>query len=254
VESHDSVRDDLATVAALGLLAYLCADVTHHVLGHAVACLAEGGRVTSLSSTYVGCTRHGVAIDLAGPLANLVVGGVGLAALRWVRAPAPRLFFALLAAFNLMWLTLQAAVSAGDDWAWPLVRYNLDDGPVRYALIVVGIVAYLAVIVVSARGFAPFARPKRRAMRIAVIAWLVAGALASVTCAFAPYPLDAIRDRGIPQSLGLAFGLLLVPARASRREVGAAVPIARSIGWIAVAVIAAIASVAVLGFGLGSAS
>jgi hypothetical protein len=67
-------KDNVATIGAIGLVAYVAADGAHHALGHGTACLALGGRIRSLSSIFVDCSLTGSAIDLAGPFANLVVG------------------------------------------------------------------------------------------------------------------------------------------------------------------------------------
>src|SRR5215470_6235351 len=47
--------DDGATLAALGIAAYLIADVLHEVVGHGTACLMSGARITLLTSVYFRC-------------------------------------------------------------------------------------------------------------------------------------------------------------------------------------------------------
>ena len=135
-------QDSLVTIAAIGLLAYASADVTHHALGHGAACLALGGQIVSLSSTYVNCSLRGASIDLAGPLANLMIGLVAMLAVRLAtHAPsATRLFYILVAAFNLLWFALQLAFSAAtrtDDWAWAMHQSHATE-PIRYGMIAVG--------------------------------------------------------------------------------------------------------------------
>jgi hypothetical protein len=41
-------RPGIATLAAIGLLAYVSADIAHHALGHGAACLALQGQTRSL--------------------------------------------------------------------------------------------------------------------------------------------------------------------------------------------------------------
>jgi hypothetical protein len=55
-------KDNTATIAAIGLLAYASADIAHHALGHGAACLGLGGRIISLSSIFVNCSLHGATI------------------------------------------------------------------------------------------------------------------------------------------------------------------------------------------------
>ena len=96
-------RDDLLTVAALGLLAYLTADVAHHFLGHGGACWLAGGQILRLSSIVLTCSVTSPLIDLAGPIANFLVGVIAL----WMAGATARgtlkLFATLSAAFNLFW-------------------------------------------------------------------------------------------------------------------------------------------------------
>ena len=151
-------KDNVATIGAIGLLAYVAADGAHHALGHGTACLALGGRIRSLSSIFVDCSLTGSAIDLAGPFANLVVGlgavlccavlccAVLCCAVLCIRivhrtSIAMRLFFILVAAFNLLWFGLQLVFSAAtrtDDWAWArrrsLLRHGSPPAPLRVRL------------------------------------------------------------------------------------------------------------------------
>ena len=57
-------KDNIVTIAAIGLLAYASADIGHHAFGHGAACLGLGGRILSLSSIFVNCSLRGAAIDL----------------------------------------------------------------------------------------------------------------------------------------------------------------------------------------------
>ena len=45
-----SGRDDVPTAIATGVMAAVLASVVHETLGHGVTCLAEGGRITLLTS------------------------------------------------------------------------------------------------------------------------------------------------------------------------------------------------------------
>jgi hypothetical protein len=248
--------DDGTTIAAIGLLAYVSADVAHHAFGHAGACLALGGSVVSLSSVYVDCSLHGVAIDLAGPLANLLLGLVALGVARAgrFRTPAWRLFWAQVAAFNLLWLWGQLAFSAAsgtDDWAWALERAGATE-PIRAGLVAFSLLAYLLTIRVVASDFGPFAQPRERARRIVRIAWLAAGVMACTTAALDPHPGRAIVLHALPQSVLLSIGLLFVPARAARSSAAGdpAAAIDRSVPWLIAAGVAGVASILVLGPGM----
>jgi hypothetical protein len=249
-------RDNTVTIAAIGLLAYASADIAHHALGHGAACLGLGGRIISPSSIFVNCSLHGSTIDLAGPCANLVLGLVALLGAHCASSASSttRLFYILVAAFNLLWFSLQLAFSAAtrtDDWAWPIHEFHLT-GPVRYGMIAVGALAYLLTIRAIAAQMAPLANPLTRARAIVFTAWLTAGALACATAAFDHHAVAAIWRHAAPQSFVLSLGLLFVPARAaaSPSASGRAATIVFSVPWVVAAAIVAAASILFLGPGV----
>jgi hypothetical protein len=253
-------KDNVATVAAIGLLAYASADIAHHALGHGAACLAQGGRIRSLSSVFVDCSLTGATIDLAGPFANLVIGLTSVLCIRIVRrtATSVRLFFILAAAFNLLWFGLQLVFSAAtrtDDWAWPMREFHVG-GAVRYAMIAIGALVYVLTVQFIGSQLAPFAHPRARAMSIVVTAWLTAGAIACTTAVFDHHAAAAILRHAVPQSMLLSIGLLFVPARATRlaSAADAAAPIAGSVRWILVAILIGAASLTFLGAGFAVAN
>ena len=247
------------TTAAIGFLAYASADVAHHALGHGAACLGLGGHIISLSSIFVNCSLRGAAIDLAGPLANLVLGLAALLAARIAAraSSATRLLFILVAAFNLLWFAVQLLFSAAtrtDDWAWAMHQFRVAE-PIRYGMIAIGALAYVVTVRAIAAQMAPFAHPGARATTIALTAWLTAGAIACVTAAFDHHAGAAILRHAAPQSFVLSIGLLFVPARAARSSStgssgGAAAALAFSVPWAATAVLVGAASILWLGPGV----
>jgi hypothetical protein len=248
-------KDNVATVAAIGLLAYVSADIAHHALGHGAACLAQGGWIRSLSSVYVDCSLTGTAIDLACPFANLVIGLAAVLGIRIVRrtSTAAQLFFILAAAFNLLWFALQLVFSAAtrtDDWAWAMQEFHIRE-PVRYVMIAVGALLYVLTVRFIGSQMSPFACPRARAKIIVGAAWLTAGAIACATAAFDHHAAAAILRHAAPQSLLLSIGLLLVPARAARLASSddAAAAVTRSVRWILVAMLIGAASLTFLGPG-----
>ena len=248
-------RDDIVTLAAIGLVAYVCADIAHHALGHGVACLALGGQIRSLSSIFVSCSLTGAAIDLAGPFANLVVGLVALLASHFTpRARATRLFLVLAAAFNLFWFGLQLSFSAAtrtDDWAWAIEYFHIPEA-LRYSLVAVGALAYVFSVRVISVAMIRFAHPPGRAMIIVVTAWITAGAIACATAAFDHHPAAAILRHAAPQSLLSSVGLLFVPARAARLPFteGSYADMGISVPWIVAAVVIGAISIVYLGSGI----
>jgi hypothetical protein len=250
-----AATDDVAILSALGLLAYASADVAHHVVGHGGACLVLGGHVVSVSSIFVNCTLRGADVDLAGPLANLVLGLAALFIARsgFVVSSAWKLMWILTAAMNLFWFEAQLVFSAAtgtDDWAWAMHVFRVST-PVRVGMIAAGGLAYRMTIRVIARLMSPFG-PRGRASRLVWIAWIAGGCLACATAAFDPAPLSAILHDAAPQSLLLPIGILLVPGRVGAIETQPpAAPVTRSLGWVAAALLVAVASILLLGPGFG---
>ncbi len=86
-KSNPNLADDVTdylTVVALSLLAYTLTVLLHEHFGHALACLALGGRPVELGAFYVDCQYADMPdlsirlVALAGPLVSLVTGAVGL--------------------------------------------------------------------------------------------------------------------------------------------------------------------------------
>lgn len=247
--------DSLMTITSIGLLAYASADMAHHLLGHATACLMSGGQVRLATSQVVLCTVTGSTVDLAGPFASLLLGLAALLVARSARvvSRAMRLLFTLAAAFNLFWFNLQLTYSAAsrkDDWAWAI--HEVDVPTVgRYFLIAVGVLGYLCVVRVVARCLRKYAAPRHRLIRICVVCWLAAGVLACLTATLDHEPGRAIRG-AVPQAMFLSIGLLFVPGAASTlpNDGLPEPPIAFSPAWVIAAVVISGLSIFYLGPGI----
>ncbi len=120
------------------------ASVAHEVLGHGGVCLALGGRVTLVSSVYFRSQPHSHWVDVAGPLASLLVG-LGL----WYYLRCPRggrrgLMAWFTMAFCLCWFSgyflLEALTNLGD-LALPLPTRAAEVGW-RWLAGILGVLAY----------------------------------------------------------------------------------------------------------------
>jgi len=251
------VQDNLPTVVAIALVAYVAADIAHHGLGHGLMCWLQSGQIELLTSVFVRCSRTALSIDLAGPIANLILGLIAALALRARSrmSVSSELFFILLAGINLMWFSIQlvfCVLTDSDDWAWLLHASNSAPA-VRYSLVAAGVLVYVVAVRYLRIRMARFARPPGRARLIVVAAWLSAGAIACATAIFDPNGPGAIWYKALPQSLLLSIGLLSLPGRG--RHI---VPppegcplIGVSRGWIAAAVVLSALSIVFLGPGAG---
>jgi hypothetical protein len=249
--------DNLPTVVAIALVAYVAADIAHHALGHGLMCWLQGGQIELLSSVFVRCSRTGLAIDLAGPGANLILGLIAALVLRVTRrmSVSTELFFILLAGFNLMWFSIHlvfSVVTDSDDWAWLLHVFN-GTPTAGYFLGGAGVLVYMLAVRELRTRMARFARPQGRARLIVIAAWLSAGAIACATAVFDPHGPGTVWHKALPQSMLLSIGLLSLPGRARQLapppEGCPAIGI--SWGWIAAAAVLSVLSIVFLGPGVG---
>lgn len=243
-------RDDAITASAIGLVAYVMADLAHHLFGHAAACVGLGGQLQSLTSIHVACTVTGTAVDLAGPAANLIVGvGAWLLAIP-VRGPSIRLFLVLCAAFNLLWFEGQLIFSAAahqDDWD-QLIRALKPQEVWRWGLIALGTSAYLVTLRALGRTLRSYASPPpARLRRLMALAYLGGGIAAVATGLRDPGGVQALVQQAGPQALILPIGILFVWSKPTQP---AADPIPFRLGWIIVAALVLAGSVIWLGPGI----
>ena len=100
-------RDDVATVAAAGVLAATLAALFHETVGHGIGCVAAGGYVTLLTSIWFRCYRGTSLTDAGGAIAGVIFGALAfMVPLHRVRNTAIRLallmFGAQLARFSVI--------------------------------------------------------------------------------------------------------------------------------------------------------
>ena len=115
-------KDDLWTLAAFGVLAYMISNVLHEGLGHGGAAWLSGAHTITVTSTYMEAGFDTRWILAAGTLVNFAFGLPGLAALRTMRGAAIplRLFLWSFTAFNLLLGTgyfLFSGIGGIGDWA-----------------------------------------------------------------------------------------------------------------------------------------
>jgi hypothetical protein len=258
-----ATQPDLLTIAAIAIVAAVIANLIHEGLGHGGMCVATGGRPLVLSTVHFDCSADTRLVAAAGTIANLIFGALFWFAERAVKRSASwRYFFWLLMTFNLFqaggyflfsgignigdW----AAVVAGwqPAWAW------------RVGLAALGAVAYFFILVpLSLRELSPLLGKDakirvRRARRLAVTPYLVAGILACIAGVLNPVGPVLILISAAASSFGGNSGLawmwkLLYGSRFPSGEFQMP-EIERSRGWIIVAIIVAIGFIVGLGPGV----
>jgi hypothetical protein len=249
-------NDDALTLVALGIVAFVVADVTHEGLGHGLATLAVGGTPVMLTTCYFS-TSGSLSrwIPAAGGIANVVAGLLSALALRFLRSSGPHLryFLTLVVAFNLLFAVSYPAysgIAAFGDWA--AVISGLSPAWLwRVLLVVFSVVSYylsLQLIAVEMRPFCGSNAPESlaRLRRMTLIPFLAALAAAALGGALNPAGWIVIFTAALPAAAA-AFGLTLVDhfqAVSAGNSPFAAGAVTRSVGWI-------LAAAAVLAFFVG---
>jgi hypothetical protein len=256
-------NDDTLTMIAIGILAFIAADVTHEALGHGSAMLAAGAKPVLLTTCYFSSSGSlSRWIPAGGGIANIILGLIFLMSLRIFRPRSQhvRYFLVLGVAFNLLFATaypFYSGIAMFGDWA--AVIAGLSPALLwRASLIIISIVSYFVSLQLVASAIRPFcgsAQPDAlaRLQRITLIPFIAAVAAAGLAAAFNPMGWQIIFTAGLP-SAAAAFGLTQMDkfnrARRSDQTIPQASPINRSYAWIAAAVIALTFFVGMLGPGI----
>lgn len=238
------------TAAAIAILAFIGATVSHEVLGHGGMCVALGGRVTLLTSVYFRCSRGWPLVDAAGPLMNLAVGTICWGILRVARSlPLTwQLFLGFALAFNLFWgsgyFIFSGLFDAGD-WAYVLRDMALRPAWFwRVVMVLAGIVLYFGSVTLTAKYLAS-----------GVPLVLCYAAVGVVSCAAALFSAGAVLPalhEAVKESFGVGIGLLLIASRRSRRSEppAPALPLPAGGVWVIVAILVTLVFITTLGRGL----
>lgn len=259
--TRDHADDDLPTLAAIGVVAFMVVTAAHQLVGHGLGCLVDGGAITRVSTVYFRCEGGGAATDFAGPLGNLGLGlvALGLIASRRVVYREGRLFALLVAGLTLFWAFAQlmlALFDPRDDWrlgagasGWPPAW--------RFGGALVAIIGYDVTRRAMTRGMRTLstgysAAADRRRFLTPWLAGLVAAMGAAVL--FAPDRLGSLARAAL--ALGAApLGLVVAVVMASRLGPSgeeSPKPIRRRWSWIFAAGLAYAIWSATLGVGLGA--
>ncbi len=246
---------DRLTLIAISALAYIVATGLHELLGHGGTCLALGSRLTEVGAFYVDCNYKGMSdvgirlVALAGPVASLITGLVGLFVLPHLPTAAFRAkyFTWLLGSLGLMsatgYLLFSGFSGLGDfgtsrdglfyqatpAWAWQI------------GLIIVGIASYMLIAFMAARAMGRIiggtgVERIHRARMLALTSYLTGGILAVLIGLLNPLGIIIVLESAAASTLGGSSGLLWMMQLLDRKATSPApmLQIQRSWRWIAV--------------------
>lgn len=261
-------RSDLATIAAIAVVAYAIANFTHEGIGHGGTCLltaCEPVLLTSMSlhSEHADASTTSHLVAAGGSTANLLLGVLALLLLRRTPAAAQaRWFFLwLLATINLLqaagYLLFSGLGNVGD-WA-TIARELPHPGLWRIGLAITGGTAYWFITDAMIKRLGarlPGSGQQRlpAAYRHTLTAWLAGAALYSTAALLDPWGIVMLFVSALPASLGGTSGLAWGPQLLRNPNAGAyageELRIARDARWLAAALVVAAAFVFVLGPGV----
>ena len=233
-----------ATLIAIAFTGYCIADIAHEMLGHGGACLASGGRVVLVDTTFADCTIRSRWIDGAGPVLGIIVALLAWIAARRFANQNLRVFFGLVFAYAIFWnvgYMVKSGIGFTGDWHFLIL--GLKPANVWHAILIgTGVVLYIVAIRMLA-----FAWPSGEGMKptaFAITAFVAAAALSAAGGYSDPRGLQTILSDALPSSLA-AFGLVIVGARTSQQ-----VAVLPSVAWMVAGFACAAIFVAILGPGL----
>ena len=196
-----------ATLSALAIIAFILACTAHEAVGHGLACLGTGGKVTLLTSVFFQCRPSFPLVDAAGPILNLTLAAGAALALRHFPPPSVTgMFLGLLLAFSGFWgagYCIFSAVSNTGDLAFALRDLSLEPRWLwRLGMGVLGLLLYGAI--------------RRRAAavlpgdRLLIVAYGATGAVACLSVLFCRGPILAAAQEAVMESLVAPVGMLFV--------------------------------------------
>jgi hypothetical protein len=225
-EIHASTQDSLATVAAIGVLAFVATDLAHEVIGHGIGLLLAGGRAGTLTTTrliYPAQLSEPFwrIFDLAGPIGNLSWAALCLTLQRLLSRAAPgwRLFLWTGAMLGLFWefgYLMKCGLSGHGD-AMALIEGLKPAGVWRGILFLAGLILYRGAIrfLAAELHFVVRASDVEWRPRVRRLLWTLYFAAGFTACAGAlldPRGPGEIMRSGAASSFVACLGLGLVPA------------------------------------------
>lgn len=190
----------MPTILAIGMIAFLIANVAHEGLGHGGACLLVGGRPIAVSSAWFDGDTTGLGpwasrVESAGgTVANLLLGSLLLGLLR---ARAPRTAHG----YYLLWLTAIVNLFQGGGYLATSPLFGFGDWgaflrglepvlPWKLGLTLLGCALYFSTLVLGARTLAPLvAGPESASIARRLCYWpyfVIGGGVFALAAAFNP--------------------------------------------------------------------
>jgi hypothetical protein len=254
------VTYDKLTVVAIAALACILQDVLHEALGHGGMALLSGTHHLTVSTVALQSDFDTRWIAAAGPLVSLISGGIfWLMLLKPQRyRPTTRYFLILAMAGGLFSGTgyfFFSGVSNFGDWAMVIQGWH-PHWLWQLGLVAIGVPSYYASMLLVAAKLRPFRRNDDDPRKMRTLCWLPyfsEAILAGIAGLFNPAGMFYVFASALASTLGGNAGMLSLPTLLRRprpmdEEPAGSLP--RSPTWIAVAAVASLIFIFVLGRGI----
>jgi hypothetical protein len=211
------------TLAAVGALACIAADMVHEAVGHGTVSWLIADPILSLSTVAIQTSYPSRLVSAAGTTANLLVGVFSLLLLRRIRQLTPSSYFLwVFGAFNLFnvgYLVASACMNSGD-WANAIAGLS-PPWLWRCVLGLFGIIFYVLSVRWVAGLAIDFVNHRQLAIgdgrRLVWPAYLSAGVVLTGASILNPISPSLILVSGLGASFGLNCGFLFLPPIIARK-------------------------------------
>jgi hypothetical protein len=254
------IKDDAITVCAVSLTSAALANVLHEGVGHALLALFTGAQSGVISTVAWSSGYDSRVVAAGGTLVNLAAGLICWLALRGSKnfSVQTRYFLLTSLAFNAFTGTgyfFFSGVTNFGDWQVviaPMHPYWMW----RTLLVVVGIGAYYAAIVVVGRALVRYVGVSlddpSRYRKLTFIPYFSAALLLGAGGLLNPIGIQLVWESALPGAAGADCGLLWMRYYISKRTVPewGSPDIRRSCPWVIAAAVVSLAFIFVLGRGI----
>ena len=258
MDKKQKVSDDKLMLGALGICAYIIADIVHEVIGHGGSCILTGGSISLLSSAFFHSNNGNTLVDIGGPIANILAGILSLLLLNSYKnfSVRTRYFLILLMAFNLFWGTgglIYSGVTGKDDWSY-LITGLQPSWFWRTLLVVIGLILYYTTIrIASAKLMLITGDDSGRRKQLILVPYLAAGVSACFAALFdLSGSLPAIKEDALETFVGF-IGFLLILRINNKTKPSLdlnLLPVTRNMKWIISIAVLYIIFIVVMGHGI----
>ena len=253
-------NDDRLTLIAVSAVGCVLQDVLHEGLGHGVTAWLSGSQKITMSTIALQSDIETRWLSANGTLVNLLFGATFWLLLRRAErySPVTRYFLVIAMAGNLFTGTgyfLFSGVTNFGDWA-AVIRDLHPHWLWRVGLIVLGAASYYASMLLVAAQFKPFRGSQYTWPALRALSWtpyFTDAIVATLGALLSPLGIFYVFASALPSTLGANAGLLSLPSVMGKPPSDSpeqVPPIDRSKLWIAIAAIACVFFVIVLGRGI----